>query len=93
MNTNTITNQSPATIIDNLIVAIETTLAAEKDTRLTYAMLTACIDAHNASPDRLRAKAAKAANEVWERAQAEEGYNHDELAIALSAARSFVANA
>lgn len=85
------TNNSPATIIDDLIVAIETTQAAEKDMRLTHTMLTACIDAHNASPDRLRATAAKAANEAWERSVCEVNYNHEELAVALAAARAFLA--
>jgi hypothetical protein len=87
------TNNTAATIIDDLIVAIETTLAAEKDARVTFIMLTACIDAHNASPDRFRVAAVEAANEAWERAICEENYNHEELTVALAAAREFVAYA
>lgn len=86
-------NATPAvTVISDLIEAIEHTRVAEADARNASAARTACrhssdIDAH------FPAEALAAANEQWERAEADLNYNYDELAMALASARAYVAAA
>lgn len=79
---------TPATIIQDLIEAIETTLEAAADERNACAIRTACGEAS----DNLffPADALAAANDAWERARCDLNENRNELATALAAARAFV---
>lgn len=78
-------------VIENLIVAVEMTRGAEADARNANAIRMACTDALHVP--HFPAEALAAANEEWERAEAELNYNYDELAMALTAARAYVAAA
>lgn len=83
---------TPATIIEDLIVAIEMTREAEADVRNALATRVACAQAVNSNPY-FPAAALEAAEEELERAECEVNYNYDELAMALAAGRAFVAAA
>lgn len=83
---------TPATIIEDLIVAIEMTRGAEADARIARAIYDACTSAVGTSLY-FPVEALASAKEERERAECELNYNYDELAMALAAGRAFTAAA